>query len=315
MKAMDFGARSAVRTQPEARRLSVALRTWRSSCWRRRALAAPFAHGTDALRTCARSLALLALLAALCSAAALAGEGPFRGKMLELTGSDESPVKVWGPDGKPVLDPYYAFDRKGLALLTRDYGLRLEGGSFYSGAAEDHLGGSLRNGGGELSVSGVIQPAAASQEGTGCILGYGPPKGELLFALVQEKDALSLRIGPSGAEPYKAELCSLKDAAPFHLTVTVARDAVVFYRDGKKAGAHPGIKGDFSGWANGILYFGNDRSGKLPWRGVVELAALHNRAVTADEAAKAAAKVQEELRGRAPVGRIEIEATLLSRPK
>jgi hypothetical protein len=214
-----------------------------------------------------------------------------------------------------VLTATGTFDRKGLALFTRDYGLRLEGGWFYSGAVEDHLGASLKNGAGELTLSAFIQPAAAAQEGIGCIVGYGPPKGELLFALVQEKDALSLRISPTGAEPYKAELCRLKDAAPFHLTVTVTKEAVLVYRDGKKLAAQPGIKGDFSGWANGILYFGNDRTGKLPWRGGVELATLHNRALTAEEAAKAAAAALDEVRKREAVARIEFEGTLLSRPK
>ncbi len=245
-----------------------------------------------------------------------AAEGAWRGKLLEMTGEEDGPVKVWGPDGKPVLDPYYAFDRKGLALLTRDYGMRLEGGVFSGGATEDYLGAALKNAAGELTVSARIEPASAGgADSAGCIIGYGPPKGGLLFALMQEKDALTFRISPSGGEPVKVELCKLKDAAPFHLTVAVSKEAVVFYRDGKKASGHPGIKGDFSDWVNGIPFFGNDREGKMPWRGQVELVALYNRALTADEAAKAAAAVLEEVGKRPAVERIELEGTLLSRPE
>ncbi|HOX06182.1 MAG TPA: LamG domain-containing protein [Planctomycetota bacterium] len=318
--------RSCVPARPHDRspRLSTALRRWQASRWGHRgdALRAAVCRGRSGagalvLRTLALSLALAALVGCVAWAeageGATAGQGPFRGKIVEMTAEDP-PVKVWGADGQPVLTFTGSFDRKGLALLTSDYGMRLEGGCFFSGAVEDHLGPSLKNAGGELTFSAHIQPATASQDGTGCLLGYAPPKGELLFAVTQEKDALTFRASPSGAEPVKVELCRLKDAKPFHLTVTVAKGAVLCYRDGVKAAALPGIKGDFSGWANGILYFGNDRAGKLPWRGVVEQAALYNRALSADEVAKAAASVLEEVRKRAPVARVEFEGKLLSRP-
>jgi len=237
----------------------------------------------------------------------------YRGQLLAMTGNADSPVKVWDPDGKPVLDPYYFLDKKGLALVDRDYTLRLEGGCFYSGGTDEYLGGALRSSGGELTLSAYVHPAAASQEGTGCIIGYGPPRGDLLFALMQDKNVLTFNLG--AAKPRKIRLLELKAAEPFHLVVTVGKQEVVFYRNGEKVGAHPGIRGDCSGWANGILYFGNDRSGARPWRGWVELAALHNRALVAEEAAKAAAAVLEEVRKRQPVPRIEVEGALLSRPK
>jgi Concanavalin A-like lectin/glucanases superfamily len=243
--------------------------------------------------------------------AAPAKKNVYRGPLLEMTGEEESPVKVWNPQGKRVLDPYYELEKKGLALVGKEYSLRLEGGSFLSGGAEEYLGGGLRNAAGELTLCAYVHPAAADQKGAGCITVYAPRGGDPLFALMQEKDTLTLKI--SAGQPAAVTIAKLKSTKPFHLAVTVGKKQIVFYRDGKKAGTHSGIKGDFSAWKDGRLYFGNNQKGTRPWRGRIEKAVLYNKALGADDVAKLASAVLEEMRDRESAPRIELIATLLKR--
>ena len=245
------------------------------------------------------------------AAATLRKDG-YRGRLLAMTGDERSPVKVWDPAGKPVLDPYYAFEKKGLALIARGYSLRLEGGCFFSGGAEEYLGGGLRNSGGELTLSAYVNPAAASQREAGCIIGYGPGKGDLLFALMQEKDALTFRI--NAGPPRTVKLAKLDSAEPFHLVLAVGKK-IAFYKNGKKAKEHRGVEGDFSAWRDGRLFFGNDGNGTHPWRGRIERAALYNRALGADEVAKAAGRVLKGIAEREPVPQVELTGVLLKRSK
>jgi hypothetical protein len=264
----------------------------------------------------------VAILAALLSAVAAAagGEtappagGAYRGLILEMTGDGDAPVRVWNAEGKPVLDPYYAFQKKGLALLGREYALRLEGGCFYSGGADDYLGADLKNADGELTLAAYVCPAAAGLDKPGLAVGYGPARGDaLFFALTQEKDALVFSIG--APKPSKVKLAELKSAEPFHLVLTVSRKEIVLYRNGEKAGAAAGTGGDFSAWDKGVLWIGNAQKGDLPWRGQIERLSLYNRALSAEEAKKVSATFLEEVRQREPVASIELTGTLLARSK
>lgn len=234
----------------------------------------------------------------------------YRGLLLEMTGDDKRPVNVWDASGTPVLDPFYEFAKKGLALVDREYALRLEGGCFFSAGAEEYLGAGLQAAAGEWTLSAYVQPATSSQAGTGCIIGYGSASN-LLFALRQEKDALTFQIGATASE--KIGPSPLKSAAPFHLAVAVGAKEIVFFLDGAKVGTRPGVAVDFAKEEEGRFYFGNDGSGTHPWRGMLERVALHNYMLAPKEVKDAAAAILEEIGKRDTPPRIEIEATLLSR--
>jgi hypothetical protein len=234
----------------------------------------------------------------------------YRGLLLEMTGDEKRPVNVWDASGTPVLDPFYEFAKKGVALVDREYALRLEGGCFFSAGAEEYLGAGLKGAAGELTLSAYVQPATASQAGAGCIIGYGSASN-LLFALRQEKDALIFQIGATASE--KIGPSPLKSAAPFHLAVTVGAKEIVFFLDGAKVGTRLGVAVDFSKVADGRLYFGNDGSGTHPWRGMLERVTLHNYMLAPKAVKDAADAILEEIGKRDRPPRIEIEATLLSR--
>ncbi len=269
------------------------------------------------------ALVLLAAAAAGCSRSGRAPEkrpavaaapkrNAYRGRLLAITGEEGDAVKVWSADGKRVLAPYQ-LEKRGLALFDGEYALRLEGGCYFSAGAEEHLGGGLRNAGGELSLSAYVHPARVSQKGAGCIIGYGPRGGGLRFALMQEKDALTFRISAAG--PRTVKLSNLKSAKPFHLVLAVGKKEIVFYRNGKKTGTSPGIKGDFSAWKDGRLLFGNDGKGARPWRGRIERAALYNKALEPEEVSRVAGAFLKGLGEREPVARVELVGELLKRAK
>jgi len=268
--------------------------------------------GGRIMRVCLTTLALCALCVLPYSAEGAEAKKPYRGRLLEISGDEDDPVRVWGLNGKQVLAPYQ-LQRRGLALLDGEYSLRLEGGSYFSEGAEEHLGGGLRAGKDQLSLSVYVYPATFSQEGSGCIAGYAPKGGKPLFALKQEKNALVFTM--AAAKPVRVTLAKLDSTKPFHLIVTASEKEIVFYRNGKKTGAHPGLAGDFSTWKNGRLYFGNDEKGTCPWRGRIEKFALYNQALGAAQAGKVASAALKEIADRQPPARVELVGTLLKRSK
>ncbi len=256
------------------------------------------------------ALALALVPASRAEAAAPAPEGVYRGRLLEMTDEEADPVKVWNSKGETVLAPFQ-LTKKGLALLDGEFSLRLEGGRYHTAGAEEHLAANLRNAAGELTISAYVYPETLESKGRGCIIGYAPKDGGFLFALTQQKNELHFSI--AAPKPVEISLAELDSKKPFHLALTVSRKEIVFYRDGKKAGTHPGIAGDFSAWKPGRLYFGNDEKGSCPWRGKIERAALYNRALSAGEVGKAAKSVLDMIADRGPVERIELVGKLLER--
>jgi hypothetical protein len=130
---------------------------------------------------------------------------------------------------------------------------------------------------------------------------------------MHEKEALTFTI--DAGKNAAVTLVKLASAKPFHLAVTVGKKEIVFYRDGKKAGTHPGIQGDFATWKDGRLYVGNDEKGSCPWRGRLERVALYSRALGAGEVEKVAGAVLKEIGERDTVDRVELVGTLLQRAK
>ena len=122
---------------------------------------------------------------------------------------------------------------------------------------------------------------------------------------MQEGNALNLKFSPGNAKPLT--LCTFTNTEPFHLVLTAGKKEIAFYRNGEKAGTHPGLPTDFPAFEDGRLYFGNDAKGARPWRGRLERAALYNKALSAEEVRKAAGAIMDDIRGRPAVPRIEIE--------
>lgn len=274
-------------------------------------------HGED--KTYRSGTGGLAILAGclLCGAAAAptgrAADAPWQGRILAMTGDDRQPVEVRNAEGEAVLDPYYAFDRKGLALVDMDYSLRLEGGLFYGEATREYLGEALKNSGNAVTVGLFIRPRTLKADGRGCLAAYGEPDGEPLLAVWQEKDALSLAL--AAPEPVVVPLLEMESVEPFHLAVAIGRDAIVWYRNGTRVGTAAGYNGDIAGWPPGIPFFGNARKGAQPWRGRLEFFELHSRALSPDGIRAMYANAMDEIKSRPAMPSITFEGVLLARSK
>lgn len=231
----------------------------------------------------------------------------YRGPLLQMTGEERSPVKLWDASGQPVFFPYYAFNKKGLGLIDRDYGLRLEGGCFFSSGAETALGGGLKASDGAFTLAAYLQSAAAPAAGEGQVIGYGPEQGPALFALLQDKDGLRFAIGTSSIR-----LLDKVPAQPIHFIVAVSKSEIVCYVDGKQASSHAGSREDLAAWPDGVLFLGNNAAGKCPWKGRLERVALFNKSLNSTEAGALAAALLVEARKREPTPQIEFKGTLLA---
>lgn len=234
-----------------------------------------------------------------------------RGLLLGVTDDPESPVQVLNAEGKSPFGPFFALEQKGLVLIGRDNSLRLEGGRFFSEGAEKRLAAGLRRNVNQMTLVLWIAPSAASVEGEGAIIAYGPAKDDAHFALVQHSGTLVFNINTG--TPRTVELLKLADNKPFHLAISVGPAAIVAYRDGKEVSQHAGLAGHFADWSPGMLHFGNDASDQRPWRGLLERAELHNVAMDAPAVAKLAETVINDISGRDDVPRLTFEGALTAR--
>lgn len=206
-----------------------------------------------------------------------ADEKVWQGCVLAMTGDERAPVVVRNASGAEVLDPYYAFDRKGLTLVDADYVLRTEGGLFYGENTREYLADALKNSGNTLTLMLYLHPRTLNQVQRGCVAAYGDPNGVALLALWQEKESLLLTL--NGERPQTLKLLKLESLEPFHLAVVVSHDQVLACRNGASAATLPGYGGDMAKWPDGIPYFGNAQKGTAPWRGSIEFLELYNQAL------------------------------------
>lgn len=253
------------------------------------------------------------LLSAVAASDAQGAETPWRGRILAMTGDDREPVIVRDADGEAVLDPYYEFDRKGLALVDMDYSLRLEGGLFYGEATREYLGEALKNSGNAVTLGVYVRPRkrAATGEARGCLAAYGDPEKTPLMAVWQDKDKLVLTLGAD--KPVEIKLLQIENKAPFHLAVAVGPDQITWYRNAVRGGKAEGFKGDMAKWPAGMPFFGNARKGAHPWRGRVEFFELHNRTLNPEEIQAMYANAKKEIKGRPGMPSITFEGALLAR--
>lgn len=237
----------------------------------------------------------------------------YRGPILEMTGDDTEPVKVWDASGQSVLDPYYAFEKKGLVLVGRDYSLRLDGGRFFSAGAEEYLNGCLKSSSGVMTIAVYINPVSLKLKDSGCIIGFGPKEGNGLFSLAQKKKTLLFKFGEKLSS--KVKLLNLSDSKPFHLILTFGKKEIVVYRDGKKVGTHSIVRSQYVDHKKSLLFFGNDEDGKNDWHGRLERFSLYNKVLSKEEASKISKLVLKDIKELGGVPTIEFTGKLLARSK
>lgn len=261
-------------------------------------------------------IAMLRLVVGLifCSAVAFARveQKVWQGCMVAMTGNDRAPVAVHDAAGNEVLDPYYAFDRKGLTLVDSDYVLRCEGGIFYGEDTRDYLALSLRNSGNSLTLGLYLHPRTLESKIQGCIAAYGDPKDLPLVSLIQKENKLLLIINEA-KEPKVIELCALENLDPLHLMVSVSGREIIAYRNGAKCGNWPGVSGDITQWPAGILFFGNANNGKFPWRGSFEFFEFYNKALDHAAVKTRYDHAVAEIKNRPPRATITFEGILNAR--
>ncbi|MCW8129501.1 MAG: LamG domain-containing protein [Planctomycetota bacterium] len=237
-------------------------------------------------------------------------EKGYRGPLMVMTGDEAAPVKVWNAQGEPVFAPYYAFAKKGLGLIDRNFGCRMEGGCYFSAGAEEVLGAGLDASHGEFSLSVCLEPRDPAAAGEGCIIGYGPEGKPARFALTQRAEGYGLTLGEGAG---KAVRFKEKPAAkPVHLVVTSGKHEITLYVNGVKSESLKNLVTDLPPWGPGLLWIGNDGVGAHPWLGQLERVMLYNKTLTSEEAKALADAFFAAAKERPPVERVEFKGTLLA---
>lgn len=237
------------------------------------------------------------------------------------TGNGDGLVFVWEDGSKmnEIVDPVSRQTKscraqaRGHARHGLHYAMDLTGGAF---VAEDCDAGILAacRASNQLTLEALITPAKARQSGPARIISFSSNSGSRNFTLGQENDKLILRLrtpqtGENGVKP-EIELCRLAADRPQHVIVSYSPGKLTCYRDGRQVLATDKVRGDFSNWSAQHLLFGDEWDGGRDWQGLLEGIAVYSRAMGADEARRRHASAMRRLKGRRPLERVVLQATL-----
>ncbi len=141
---------------------------------------------------------------------------------------------------------------------------------------------------GQLSLEVWITPANVEQAGPARILTLSANSSQRNFTLGQDKNQIDARLRTTSTDrngmPSTASAAGTLQTRPTHVVFT--RDAsgkTALYTDGQlQASQMRG--GELSTWDPGFrLALGNELSGERPWQGVLHLAAIYSRALSASQ--------------------------------
>jgi len=140
---------------------------------------------------------------------------------------------------------------------------------------------------GELTLELLVTPARPDQHGPARILSLSVDTARRNFTLAQEGDQYVLRLRTTGTDeqgmPEVRTPAGTLQAARQHVVATYGNNLIRLYVDGKCVVAEDRL-GGFDNWSPDYrLLVGNEGTLDRPWQGVVERAAIYDRALRADE--------------------------------
>lgn len=215
------------------------------------------------------------------------------------------------PAGNKAAPRMCRVDARGKAKFNRFFDMDCSGGSFVA----EKIGGELRaacQSTGELTLAAAITPGRSEQIGPARIITFSSNALARNFMLGQDHDALvfDLRTKREGGNA-TVRLGKLVAGKIQHVLLTYTPGTLACYVDGKPVAVAAEIQGDFSGWGEHQLVFGDEYTGKFNWSGRLEAVAIYNRAVTAQDAARHYELFSARLSDRRPAERLRVRAKCL----
>jgi hypothetical protein len=158
-----------------------------------------------------------------------------------------------------------------------------------------------------LTIEAWLTPASASQTGPARIVSLSADISQRNVTLGQDKDIFDVRLRATGTDtnglPSTSSPKGSLQARAMHVVFT--RDAAgnaVVYIDGKQV-ATKKVNGPFSNWDDKFrLILANELTKDRPWLGAIQLVAIYDRALSAQEVQQnfAAGKTQSVAAGKPP---------------
>jgi hypothetical protein len=218
-----------------------------------------------------------------------------------------NPALAFDENGKPI--EAYALEGRGHAIVGARYEMILRNASMHATHAGPFLARRIRENG-AVSVQALVTPADPAREGAGFIMSFTADGSNILFAVAQERDRLSLRLEGAGGKPGWIDLGRLEGAAPFHLGIVAGGRGLAVYRNGEPLlGEKTAV--DFSRWAAGSLVFGNGPDGRSNWPGRLEGIAIHAKGVAPADMRADATSLLADVAARPPAPQIRFRGRLL----
>jgi hypothetical protein len=203
-------------------------------------------------------------------------------------------------------------EARGRAKYNRYFDMDCSGGSFVA----EKIGGELRTAcqaTGELTLEAAITPGRSDQTGPARIITFSSNALARNFMLGQDHDTLifDLQTKREQRGGTTLRLGKLSAGTIQHVLLTYSPGALACYLDGKPVPVGADLQGDFGGWGEHQLVFGDEYTGKFNWAGRLEAIAIYNRTVTAEEAARQFELFAARLSDRQPAERLRVRAKCL----
>lgn len=215
-----------------------------------------------------------------------------------IPGADADNPKTW------------RVEARGRAKYNRYFDLDCTGGSFVAEQIGRELVEACRKTN-ELTIEAAITPARSDQAGPARIISFSSNPTARNFLLGQDHESLifELNTRPGGATAVK--LGKLTAGKLQHVVVSYTKGLLQCFVDGAAIPMTAKVQGDFSGWTEQQLVFGDEYTGKYNWSGRMEGIAIFNRALTAEEASRHYDLFSARLDNRIPPERLRIRAKCL----
>jgi hypothetical protein len=201
-------------------------------------------------------------------------------------------------------------EARGRAKFNRYFDLDCTGGSFLAERVGRDLVDACRKTN-ELTVEAAITPARGDQTGPARIITCSSNPTARNFLLAQDHELLIFELTTKPGGTTTAKLGPLASGKLQHVIVTCSKGSLQCFIDGKAVPLTAKVQGDFSGWTEQQLVFGDEYTGKYNWSGRLEGIAIFNRALTSEEATRQYDLFSARLDNRAPPERLRIRAKCL----
>jgi hypothetical protein len=201
-------------------------------------------------------------------------------------------------------------EARGRAKYGRYFDLDCTGGSFVAERIGRDLVGACRKTN-ELTIEAALTPARGDQTGPARIITCSSNPTTRNFLLAQDHDSLIFELATKPGGATTARLGKLTAGKLQHVVVTFAKGSLACFLDGEAIPLTAKTRGDFSGWTEQQLVFGDEYTGKYNWSGRLEGIAIFDRALAPIEAARHYELFSARLDNRTPADRLRIRAKCL----